>query len=92
VSVILKENVRNTGLENMRLVTPSAGVSEKHSKILKSDLPELSPPSQEYIEVYRPVLVKRKQSAAQSKLDGQPTIVPKKFPKPPLHKAYSVDY
>jgi hypothetical protein len=49
--VILKENVRNTGLENMRLVTP-AGVSEKRSKILKSDLPELSPPSQEYIEVY----------------------------------------
>lgn len=90
--VISKVNVRNTGLENMRLVTPAAGVSEKHSKIQKSDLPELSPPSQEYIEVYRPVLFKRKQPAAQSKFESQPSNVPKKFPKPPLHKAYSVDY
>ncbi|XP_071176710.1 uncharacterized protein [Mytilus edulis] len=84
-----KDAIRNTGLENMRLVSPSSGQVEMKKE--KSDLPELAPPSPEYIEEYRDVVVKRK-LPLQSKTNSPPTAIPKSFSKPPLHKAYSVDY
>lgn len=96
-----QDNARNTGLENLRLVTP-AEFQEEAKKWPTSELCELAPPSQEYIEEYRPVLIKRKQPAetkidkrpAQIKTDKQSSIVvkPNTFTKPPLHHACSVDY
>ncbi|CAC5426286.1 ARHGAP32 [Mytilus coruscus] len=84
-----QETIRNTGLENMRLVSPSSVQMEIKKE--KSDLPELAPPSPEYIEEYRDVVVKRK-LPLQPKTNGPLTAIPKSFSKPPLHKSYSVDY
>lgn len=52
------DNMRNTGLENMTVVTPTEDDQQKLK--LNSEIPELAPPRREYIEVYRPILVKRK--------------------------------
>ncbi|XP_052061418.1 uncharacterized protein LOC127701544 isoform X4 [Mytilus californianus] len=84
-----QETSRNTGLENMRLVSPSSVQMEMKKE--KSDLPELAPPSPEYIEEYRDVVVKRK-LPLHPKTNSPPTAIPKSFSKPPLHKSYSVDY